>query len=204
LAIAALVALTSGIAGPAWAEKGDMQVRFGVVWSLPSDDLTVGGQKTELDDAFGLQAGFEYLVRDAIGVEAVLTSTSHDIELTQAGFPDLDFGEIDLLTLTVSANFHFLPERKFDLFAGPTVGHAFWGDIEVANTLSPVDFETDDEFVYGGVAGLDVPFGESGWAFASGLRILFAEVTPKGGPQDIGVDPIEIGAGVSYTFGGKP
>jgi outer membrane protein W len=203
VAIAGFVVL-AGVVSPAWAETGDVQVRFGVVASMPTDDLTVGAQKTELDDAFGVRAGVEYRFRDSIGIAASVGSTSHDVEVTEPGFPDLDLGEIDLVLLTVDAHFHFLADRGFDLYAGPTLGNAFWGDIEVPPSLGPGDVGTDDELVYGGVAGLDVPFGESGWAFASAARVLFAEVPPEGSSEDIGVDPIEIMAGVSYTFGRRP
>jgi outer membrane protein W len=181
-----------------------MQLRFGIVWNLPSDDLTVGSQKTELDDAWGVEAAFEYLFRDSIGVEGALASTSHDIEITQPGFPDLDFGEVDLVLLTASPTFHFLPERTVDVYAGPTLGYAFWGDLEVATGLGPTDFATDDELVYGGVVGLDVPFGDSRWGFASAARLLFADLSPKGAPQDIGVDPIAIEVGVSCALGRRP
>jgi len=198
LAVAGLVALFgSGLVCPVQAEKGDMQVRFGVVYSTPNDDRTDGAVKTELDDAFGIQAGFEYMVTDSIGVEPAVTSTNHDIEITEPGFPNLDFGDVDLVTLSASVNFHFLPERKLDVFVGPTVGYAFWGDI--GDKTFPVEYSTDDEFLYGASGGLDVPFGESRWGFAAALRLLFAELPVKGG-QDIGVDPIQLEAGVFYSF----
>ena len=63
---------------PAMAAGGDRVFRFGVVLSMPTDDLQDAGQITELDDATGFQAGFEFGVTDRLGIEPVFTFASHE------------------------------------------------------------------------------------------------------------------------------
>ena len=197
LAIAGLVAFCL-LAFPAWAEKGDMQVRFGFSYSMPTNDLTDAGQTTDLDDAFGYQAGFEFMVTDLIGVEPAVGAANHEVTVAEAGLPDLELGEIDLFTLTADLNFHVLRQESVDLFVGPTIGYAFWGDLET--DVFPQDFAVEDEFIYGLNVGADVPLGGSKWAFSGALDYLFSDVSLEGSSSDLGVDPLQIKVGVSYSF----
>jgi outer membrane protein W len=190
--------LVSGLVFPAWAEAGDMSVRFGVLYSAPTDDLVDGEQTTELDGSFGFQASFEYLITDLIGIEPAITTGNHDVTVKESGFPDLDFGEIGLFTLTANVNFHFMRESRIDLFAGPTIGYASWGDLKTDEF--PQDFPVDDEFIYGINVGVDVPFGEGKWGFSGALNYLLAGVNPEGSSEEIGVNPLQVKAGVSYRF----
>jgi hypothetical protein len=187
-----------GFTLPASAERGDKQVRFGILTSMPTGDFTDEGQTTELDSAFGFQAGFEYGLTDLMGLEAGLSSLSHDVTVEEAGFPSLELGDIDLLTLAVSLNFHVVRSEKMDLFVGPMIGNSFWGDLQTTD-LFPEDFPADDEVVFGLNAGIDLPFGEGGWAFSGTLRYTLSDVSLESGP-DLGVDPLELGVGLSYSF----
>jgi outer membrane protein W len=199
LAVAALVSLfVSGFVFQAWADKGDMRIQFGVQAVTPTDDLTVDDQTTELDEAFGFQAGFEYMVTNLIGVEPTIGLSSHDVEVEETGVPELALGEIDLFTLNANLNFHFLRESRLDLFAGLTVGYALWADLE--SDVFQMDFATDDEFIYGINLGLDVPFGDSRWEFAAALNYLLTDVSVEGSSSDIGVDPLALKIGASYKF----
>ena len=198
LVVAGLVVF-SLLAFPAWAEKGDMQVRFGFSYSMPTDDSAEGGVTTDLDDAFGYQASFEYMVTDLIGVEPAVGATNHDVTVSQpAGIGDLEFGEIDVFAVTTDVNFHVFRQERVDLFVGPTIGYAFWGDLETAE--APQDFPAEDEFIYGLNVGADVPLGESKWAFSGGLEYLFTEMSLEGSSSSVGVDPFQLKVGVTYSF----
>ncbi len=199
LVIAVVIAFSCFVlVSPALAEKGDRQIRFGVLYSIPMDDLTEDGTTTEFDSTLGFQAGFEYGITDMIGLEGGLSTADYDIGLRVSGFPEEDYADIDVVTLGVSANFHLLRSEKFDLFVGPRVGYAFWGDLKTVD--SPQKFPADDEFVYGVNAGIDSPIGDSGWAVSGVLRYTFSDVSLGGDTSDLGVDPLELGVGVSYSF----
>jgi outer membrane protein W len=186
----------SGFLSPTSADTGDMQVRVGIVDSLPTDDYTEAGQKTELDSAVGFQASFEYMVTDQIGVEPAIALTNHDVTVKEAGMPDVALGDIDLFALTANVNFHVVQSDSVDLFVGPTVGYAFWGDLKT----DLQSFSVDGQFVYGFNVGVDVPFGEGDWAFSAAMNYLSADVSFGGDSPDLGVSPIQLKAGVSYKF----
>jgi outer membrane protein W len=191
--VAALI--LSGLGSPIAAEKGDKQLRFGVLYSAPTDDLVAGTLTTELDGALGFEVGFEFQVSDLIGIEPAVSSVAYDLTLKQPNFADVG-GNTDLLAVTVNLNFHFEKESGLDLFLGPTVGYAFWDDIQVDGFPTP--FPTDEEVMFGVNFGLDYPFGGGGWGFNAAVSYLILDITPPGG--DIGVSPIQAKIGLSYTF----
>lgn len=191
------VLMIAALVSPAAAESGDKQLRFGLLYSSPTDDFTDGDLKTELDSALGFLVGFEFHVTDMIGIEPTLSSTSFDLSVTEPGFPT-ETGDTDLMALTVNVNFHFEQDSGLDLFVGPAIGYAFWGDIGLDGF--PDDVPTDDEFLYGINGGLDYPLGESDWSFNAGLSYLFVDLTPEDSPVSLGVSPFQLRVGVTYNF----
>lgn len=194
VAILCFAAMCAGLT-PAFAEAGSSQVRFGLVYSSPTDDLVDGMQTTELDGALGFQAGYEYMLTELIGIEPAVGYTSYDLSVEEPGFPDVD-GDVDLVAVATSLNFHFVRDGGLDLYVGPTIGYALWGDIDLDGF--PMSVSTDDEFVFGANLGLDRPIGESGWRFSAGVSYLAVDLAASGG--DIGVSPVQIRVGCGYSF----
>jgi len=198
-AIALVVTLSVlGFVSQAWAEKGGKRVQFGVVYSSPTGDYVDGDETTELDSASGFQASFEYMMTARIGVEPAISFLDHDVLFRETGFPELKVGKTSLSALTANVNFHLLQDKRVDLFVGPTIGYAFWGDLK--SDLFEESFPVDDEFVFGVNLGVDIPFGEGAWGFAGSIGYLFSNLALEGASADIGVDPFQLKAGVSYRF----
>ena len=196
--VCAVVLILSGLATPIAAEEGDKQIRFGMLYSMPTDDLVVGTQTTELDEALGFGASFECQFSDLLGIEGGVDFVGYDLTITQPPVPALN-GDTDLMTLTASLNFHFEKDSGLDLILGPTIGYAFWDDINV-DTFPPTS--TDDEFLFGAHFGVDYPFGEA-WSFNADLSYLALDIAPSApiAPVgDIGVSPIQLKIGLGYTF----
>ncbi len=191
----AAVLFLAGLLCPAAAEKGDKFVRFGVLYSMPTDDFTMGTQTTELDESVGFQASFEYQLSDLIGIEPGVSSGSYDLTVVEPGFADVN-GDTQLFAVTTNLNFHFRKDSGLDLSVGPTIGYAFWDDITLSGFATPVT--TDDEFLFGASIALAYPFGDGGWGFNAGLSYLALDVTPPGGA--IGVSPVQGKVGLSYAF----
>jgi len=199
LGAVALVALFFYVLVPqVWADKGEKRIQFGVFDNAPTDELVSAGQTSELDDAIWYQASFEYMVTNLIGVEPAISSAKSDVMVKEAGFPDLELGQIDFFTLTANVNFHLLRDKRTDLFVGPTIGYTFWGDLESNVFLQ--EFSADGEFVYGFNVGLNVPFGDSRWGFVGGIDYLFSDLTLEGSTEDVGVNPTRVKVGASYKF----
>jgi outer membrane protein W len=200
LVVAALVAFClSGAVSQAWAEKGDTRIQFGALYSVPTSDLEEPDGELEVDSAFGFQVSFEYLISDIVGIEPSLAYSNQEVNVEEADVEDFELGDIDLTALTFNFNFHLLRDKPVDLFLGPTVGYAFWGDLE--SDVFPDSFPADDDFIYGANLGLDVPFGGSAWSFTGAINYLLADIALEGSTgDDLGVDPVQFKFGVSYSF----
>lgn len=202
LAVLAMVVVFLFGATPAVsAEKGDKQVRFGVMFSSPTNDLTEDGTTIEADSAFGIQGGFEFFVRDNFGIEPALSFANHDAEASEPGFPTVTIGDTSLTTITVNFNFHLTPDGPVDFYVGPTVGYAMWGDLE--SDFFGETFPLDDDFTYGLNLGVDAPFGEGDWFFSGVVNWLvveaqFEDADPGDAPLD--VDPLQLKLGVGKRF----
>lgn len=79
---------------------------------------------------------------------------------------------------------------------GPTIGYAFWGELE--SEMFQQNFTANDDFVCGGNVGIDVPLGAH-WGFNAALSYLGMDAELDGGPA-MGVDPFIVKAGALYRF----
>jgi outer membrane protein W len=195
IAKSVLVLLLLSAALPAVSDDTGWTCRFGLLYNSPTGDLQVGSETTEADDSTGVFASVEFRVTKRFGIEPGIGFAEHDIDVKEPPFPTVDAGDTSWMALTVNGNFHLLPERKLDLYAGPTVGYVFWGDLESA---AP-SISTDDEPALGVNVGLDVPIGDTPWSFAAAVRYLATDLSIQGG-ADIGIDPFQIKAGLARNF----
>jgi hypothetical protein len=107
--------------------------------------------------------------------------------------------ETTILPLFGVFDVHFLPPGRWDLYAGPLVGFAWYDDL--------FGGWVDDHFLYGLGTGCDLELG-SGFALSAIVRFIQAETEPReGGPLlrgtgEINVDPWQLAIGVAYRFGG--
>ena len=89
---------------PLRAEAGDMRFQFGVVYSMPTDNLSQTGETFEAQSAFGFQASFEYLFNSWIGLEPQIAIVSHDVDLVEGAVPSFKLGDVDLFALNAWLN----------------------------------------------------------------------------------------------------
>lgn len=188
--------MLAAFALPAAAADDGPLLRAGLFLNLPTGDLSDAGQTVELDDAVGFQGSVEFAITENFGVEPGLEIASHDISISESGFPDRTW-ETEWLALTVNGNFHVLEGDGYDLYVGPTLGYVFWGSVD---TDLASNFQADDELLFGGVVGIDVPLGDGAWGVSGALRYLLTDLAIEGASQDIGVDPFQFRVSVSYRF----
>jgi outer membrane protein W len=197
---------------PAFAAKGDKILRFGPEYVAPTGDFTktqrdepplLGVGVFEADSAVGAFVGFEFMVNDLVGLDATILYSNHDFNDSYTETVDGDIvyenfssGDASMMPLLLSAQFHFLRNETLDLYAGPTVGYVMYGDV--------YDRTMKDDFSYGAVAGIDVPFGAGKWMFSSAVRYIKThaetETTDPENYLDIDVDPVIVQVGVGVKF----
>ncbi|MEM7587916.1 MAG: outer membrane beta-barrel protein [Acidobacteriota bacterium] len=148
----------------------------------------------------GAGAGLEYHFNDRVGLEASILYAAVESKL----FFDIgsDWAEDDddssLLAFLIGPNFHLTPNKNVDVYFGPFVGYAVLGDasFRVLGENQRRSYEADT--VIGVQLGVDVPFGERGWAVHFGARYMDASVEVDG--IDLDVNPLTAGIGLAYKF----
>ena len=216
--VLALVVLVVSI--PAMADQGDKIIRFGIVYVSPGGDYTETFEDElyfeqltiEADGAIGPYVGFEFMVTDLIGIDATLLLTDHDVDGSMLEIFDgevvfdeqMQIGTISSMPLLISAHFHVVRNSAIDFYVGPTIGYIFYGDLEFLSEFEESDTPIKDDFGFGVVAGIDVPFGSAGWNFSTAIRYIQsdAEIDESGieGPDSIGLDPWMLHLGVGKRW----
>lgn len=187
----------------AWSDAGDHKVRASLQYVMPmgSADLGIFDEliDTEADSAIGFGFGYEYMVTDLIGVDANIGYSCHDIDFTLLAHTET-VADTSLMPLTVGVNFHVLRNGKMILYLGPFVGYVVYDDYNYKQGGESVPLEND--FTFGAVIGLDVPFGEKGWMFSSALKFLQteAEYDHPDYVGDLDINPFIIQIGLGYRF----
>ena len=209
LALGLLIVATSA---PAIAENGEKILRLGPAYVSPTGDFSktqrdepplVGVGVFEADSAVGAFVGFEFRFTDLVGLDATAIYSNHAFNDSytetvdgEVVYENFSSGDASVTSLLLSANFHFLRNHSLDLYAGPTVGYAMYGDV--------YDRAMKSDFSYGAVAGIDVPFGASKWMFSSTVRYIKTqaqtEATDPESLLDIPIDPWIVQAGVGFKF----
>lgn len=225
-----LVAAGLLVAGAAQARE-DYILRFAGASVNPTGDLRVdesevvplgdgttlfadGNLSVEPDNAFGFCVDVERRVNDLMGISLTLMQTDHDLDAAATEtvrivddatgavlFQVTDSMSVsagsEMTPLLVGTNFHFGPNEKVDLYAGPFVGWIWYDDINLAGERISID----NDWTYGAVVGVDVPFGESKLSFSGAFRYMIATATPdEPDPVDLELDPWIAMVGVGYSF----
>ncbi len=187
----------------------------------PVDDETrvefQGDLILEPDDAFGAAVSYERRLTDLVGVEVGFFGAKHDVSGRLVGVLQLirnvdnvvldevpldesdTIGDVMVTPWTAGVNFHLTPASRADLYLGGYLAYVFYGDLDIEGEKIPMD----DEFTFGVVVGVDVPFRDSRWGFNASGRYLRTEAQPsESGPDSmaLGVDPYILQAGIAFRF----
>ena len=143
----------------------------------PEEGATISQIKTH--SGVGVGGDFEYHFNPRIG----LNTSLQYIQFDNVGMFDsccvweMEDGDMDYLSLTIGPNFHLTkPGSRADFYLGPFIGYA---DLEDATFVLPsarMNFSHGGEFVWGGLAGLDLDIGNrGGWFLHFGARYVDLE-----------------------------
>ncbi len=155
-----------------------------------------------LDSGVGGGAGLEYHFNDRVGLEGTVlyvplgSQLFFDVGIDWAQNED----DVEMLAFLIGPNFHLTPDKNVDFYIGPFVGIADLSSTSY-RVLGEIQRRSlDADTVFGVQLGLDIPFGESGWAVHLGARYFDMSVeTEEDGPE-IAADPIGFEAGFAYSF----
>ena len=194
-------------------------VRVGALWvdtdlEFRQDD---DGASVELtsDAGLGLSLVGEYRANGRLGIELGAQWSENDLEMTLGGnmFCGSSFCTVTAsdslrpLTLSLGLDVHLTPGRRADLYVGPVLAYVLYNDPTFRAVGETLEASIDDEFAFGGVVGVDVPFGDRGWHFSGSIRYLLAEADARArdaegdaGAASLDFDPLAVALGFGYRF----
>ncbi|WP_109467423.1 OmpW/AlkL family protein [Albibacillus kandeliae] len=192
----ALTAALAALAGPAAAQsRGDWTLGIGIINVNPkSDNGSVAGAATTIDDSTQLSLTGEYFIRDNLGIEILAaTPFEHDISLGGAFA-----GSTKQLPPTISVNYHFPTRGNFKPFVG--LGLNYTTFFEESSPLG--DLKLDDSFGLAASIGADWQISERG-ALRMNIRYMDISTDATLNGTAIGtaeIDPVTLGVSYVHRF----
>ncbi len=203
------------LAHPVGAQEDRWQFRFGGVWVDPDvsfSDVDSDGDRVNAgaDSEIGFSLALERRFSPRLGLElgALHAAPALTLDADLASGPRFNVSDsVSFTAITAALNIHLTPDKAVDLYVGPLLGYAFFGDVgfqvQVAGQNLTADFSSDDDFALGAQIGADIPFGDGPWSLNLAARYLDAslEVTDDEGEKtDLGFDPLILSVGFGYRF----
>ncbi len=192
---------------------GSWQLRVAAPWVESGLDFRHAEDQVKInlvgEAGYGLGLALERRTSDRLGWELGLTWSRNEVDLWIRG-PGRGnlFGDSDLmtpLTLTFGPDIHLTPRSRADLYFGPVVAYVLYDDVSFELQGKWAEVAVDDDFAWGGLLGLDYPFGDQGWYFCGSVRYLeaSADATLQADPAEtlsLAVDPLMVAVGFGYRF----
>ena len=155
-----------------------------------------------LDSGVGAGAGLEYLFNERFGLEGTVmyvpmgSNFFFDIDVDWAEDDD----DFQMLAFMIGPNFHLTPDKNVDFYIGPFIGFADLGSTTYRVLGETQRRSLDADTLFGIQLGLDIPFGDAGWAVHLGARYIDMTIEADEMPGEIGADPLGLEVGFAYHF----
>ncbi len=187
--------------GSNWLSKDRFQLRARAIGIFADGDGTesVTGLKTDVGDAVTPEVDITYFFTDNIAAELIAATAQHEVS---AGANDL--GETWILPPTLTLQYHFTPEKKFSPYVGAGLNYSyFYGEDDGAGFNG---LDVDGGVGYAIQAGFDYWLDDH-WGINVDAKYIDLDVdvdvnlgATALNASDVDLDPVIIGAGVSYRF----
>ncbi len=211
-----LAALVSASAPALALEAGDILVRARGIAVVPTGDSN-GGLRPDLTTS-GLEAqpmgvpelDFTYMVTDNIGIELILATSPHDLDVT-GNLSNLNKGaEVWLLPPTLLVQYHFMPDQSIRPYIGAGVNVTFTYGEDASRSLEtalggPTDVSINNSIGWAVQAGVDIDLDDR-WFLNFDVKYVAisidADITTGGTERkiEVDIDPIIAGIGIGYRF----
>lgn len=210
LKIFAAAALLAVMATPAQAhEAGQWVLRAGVGSVSPKSnnlDLSEAGETitVEVDSATSLTLTGTYMFTENWALDILAAwPFSHDIMLAVDG-QETKVAETDQLPPTFSLQYHFMPQAKFQPYAGLGLNYTTFFNTKTVDELSSqgVDLELSSSFGVAGQLGADIALNDS-WLLNVDVRYVDIATDATFDGEDVGtidIDPWVYSVNVGFRF----
>lgn len=213
---------------PAQADDNPWMVRGRVIAVLPDEsaDLSAGGASlggdVDIGDQYVPELDITYFFNENIAAELILAVTPHDVEATQVVVPDVigslnvDLGDVWLLPPTLTLQYHFTQFGQFKPYVGAGLNATFFFNEDEGPVADGIDYDPS----FGGALQVGMDYDLDGEAGGWGLNLdvkkiwintdVTVNLTSALGETlgaetvnvdaDVDINPLVVGAGVTYKF----
>lgn len=203
----ASVALTAiALAGEAHAtQAGDIIVRGRALTVAPQEDATISGAVTgssiNIDTSVVPEVDMTYFITPNIGFEAIGAITPHNVKAKGTSAGDLDLGDVWLLPPTVTAQYHFMPDKQFKPYIGGGINYTHFFDADAGSSITSIKYQ--DSVGPALQVGFDYMLDDH-WMLNTDVKKLWinSDVSINGGAvrADVDINPWVVGVGLGYKF----
>jgi len=184
------------------AEAADRwQFRIGAHLVNPTSDngtLAGGALSSDLGGDFKPTFSLEYYLTPHLGID-VLAALPFKHELKLNG---VKAAEVKHLPPTVSLNWHFIPDGKFNPFVGVGLNYTRFFSIDEYGPLEGSRLTLDDSFGLAARVGVDIAINPR-WAITLDARWMDIDTDVKVDGVRVGtvnIDPFAFGVAAAYRF----
>jgi outer membrane protein len=202
-----LVLAGLALAAPAMAyDAGTWVLRGGAGVVMPDDPAADLGEGVNLivDDGTSLILGGTYFFSPNWALDILASAPfKHDIKVEGFG-ESVKIGEVKHLPPTVSMQYHFVPDGKFQPYFGVGVNYTIFSsesiDPDVADSL-----DVDSSVGFAAQLGADLVLNEN-WVLYFEARYINIEpdvtISAEGQSETVGIEinPFVVGVGFGYMF----
>lgn len=178
---------------PASALADDWMMRVRAVQIAPDVDTSPTVAGLDVSDEWVPEVDFTYFLSPNIGVELILATARHEVELGGASL-----GKLNHLPPTLTLQYHFQASPTIKPYVGVGVNYTRFYNVDLAPGLS-----VDRHSVGGALqAGVDIAVTQHGYLNLDVKKIWIDTDVRSGGAKltTLDIDPVVWGVGYGFRF----
>lgn len=183
-------------------------IRARAVGVMPEASSTtislIGGSVSHINNQIVPEVDFSYFFTPQVAAELILATTRHSARATNTALGTVDLGSVWLLPPTLTAQYHFFPEDKFNPYVGVGINYTYFYNVK----NGPVSLATHYGNSFGPAFQLGVDYAlNDQWSINVDVKQLLMKsnvqvTTPLGNlGTKVTMNPLLVGVGVGYKFG---
>jgi outer membrane protein len=191
--------LVSGV--PLAHAEQDWELKVGAHVVDPKSDngsLAAHAFRTDVGEAASPTISLEYFATRNLGIEILAALPfEHDVKLNGA-----KAATVKQLPPTLSVQWHFLPDQRFDPFVGVGLNFTRFFSIDEKGALAGTRLELDDSWGIAAHAGVEYAI-DARWSLTVDARWIKLSTDAKLDGAKIGsveIDPLVYGFAIGYRF----
>ena len=164
-------------------------IRGRVIGVLPDEGGDIAG--LDIDDSVVPELDFTYFFNKNLAVEVIAGVTPHDVSVDGVG----KVGDVWLLPPTVTLQYHMDLGNGIKPYVGAGLNYTVFFDQN--------GVELDNNWGFAAQAGVDIHL-QGNWFLNVDVKKIWLETDISGTDVNVEIDPLIIGVGLGYRFGGHP